>query len=187
MNNQNLVIYDFQIIFEILYEIENKLNFKILNIDKENLKDLSYFKDKNFILLTKKNLPNIHNQIILNEFPIKISKLVERLNVEFLKTNYKDQSSYEIGHYQLNLNSRNIISKRKSLKLTEKEIDTILYLHKAKKPINIKELQLNVWDHKSILETHTVETHIHRLRKKIKEKFNDDNFIVSSKQGYLIN
>ena len=54
MNNQNLVIYDFQIIFEILYEIENKLNFKILNIDKENLKDLSYFKDKNFILLTKK-------------------------------------------------------------------------------------------------------------------------------------
>ena len=109
------------------------------------------------------------------------------MNVEFLKTNYKDQSSYEIGHYQLNLNSRNIIIKKKSLKLTEKEIDTILYLHKAKKPINIKELQLNVWDHKSILETHTVETHIHRLRKKIKEKFNDDNFIVSSKQGYLIN
>ena len=187
MNNQNLVIYDFQIAFEILHEIKNKLNFKILNIDRENQKELSNLKDKNFILLTKKNLSNFDNQIVLNESPIKISKLIERLNIEFLKINYKDQSSYEIGHYQVNLNSRNIISKKRSLKLTEKEIDTILYLHRAKKPINIKELQLKVWDHKSILETHTVETHIHRLRKKIKEKFGDDNFIISSKQGYLVN
>ena len=61
------------------------------------------------------------------------------------------------------------------------------YLNKSKKPIKIKELQLNVWDHKSLLETHTVETHIHRLRKKIKEKFNDENFIKSSKEGYFIN
>ena len=73
------------------------------------------------------------------------------------------------------------------LRLTEKEIDTIVYLNKSKKPIKIKELQLNVWDHKSKLETHTVETHIHRLRKKIKEKFGDDKFIISSKEGYLVN
>ena len=50
-----------------------------------------------------------------------------------------------------------------------------------------KELQLNVWAHQSILETHTVETHIHRLRKKIKEIFNDESFIISSKDGYSIN
>ena len=49
MKNQNLVIYDFQIVFEILYEIKNKLNFKILNIDRENQKELSNLKDKNFI------------------------------------------------------------------------------------------------------------------------------------------
>ena len=70
--------------------------------------------------------------------------------------------------------------------MTEKEIDTIVYLNKSKKPIKIKELQLNVWDHKSILETHTVETHIHRLRKKIKRKICDDKFIISSKEGYSI-
>ena len=67
------------------------------------------------------------------------------------------------------------------------EINTILYLSKNKKSISIKELQIEVWDHKSLLETHTVETHIHRLRKKIKEKFNDENFINSSKEGYSIN
>ena len=119
--------------------------------------------------------------------PIKLLKFIEKLNIEFLKINYKDQSNYEIGSYQVNLNSRNIVNKMTSLKLTEKEINTILYLHRSKKPINIKELQLNVWDHKSMLETHTVETHIHRLRKKIKEKFGDNDFITSSKQGYSIN
>ena len=72
------------------------------------------------------------------------------------------------------------------MRLTEKEIDTIIYLSSSKKPINIKELQSQVWDHKSNLETHTVETHIHRLRKKIKDKFGDENFIISSKSGYLI-
>ena len=187
MNNQKLVIYDFQIIYEILYEIENKLNFKILNVDKKDFKILSNIEDKNFILLTRKKVLNFNNQIILDELPIKLLKFIEKLNIEFLKINYKDQSNYEIGSYQVNLNSRNIVNKMTSLKLTEKEINTILYLHRSKKPINIKELQLNVWDHKSMLETHTVETHIHRLRKKIKEKFGDNNFITSSKQGYSIN
>ena len=81
---------------------------------------------------------------------------------------------------------KKIFNKRRFLRLTEKEIDTIIYLSSSKKPINIKELQSQVWDHKSNLETHTVETHIHRLRKKIKDKFGDENFIISSKSGYLI-
>ena len=187
MNNQNLIIYDFQIIYKILHEIQNKLNFKITNVNKKDLKNLSNITGSNYILLTRRRISNYNNQIVLDKLPIKISKLIEKLNIEFLKTNYKDQSNYEIGSYQINLNSRNILNKTKSLNLTEKEINTILYLHKSKKPIKIKELQLNVWDHKSLLETHTVETHIHRLRKKIREKFGDENFIISSKQGYEIN
>ena len=187
MNNQNLIIYDFQIIYKILHEIQNKLNFKITNVNKKDLKNLSNITGSNYILLTRRRISNYNNQIVLDKLPIKISKLIEKLNIEFLKTNYKDQSNYEIGSYQINLNSRNILNKTKSLKLTEKEINTILYLHKSKKPIKIKELQLNVWDHKSLLETHTVETHIHRLRKKIREEFGDENFIISSKQGYEIN
>ena len=73
------------------------------------------------------------------------------------------------------------------LDVTEKEINTIIYLKKKDKPITIKELQESVWSYQSKLETHTVETHIHRLRKKIKEKFNDENFIISTKYGYQIN
>ena len=71
--------------------------------------------------------------------------------------------------------------------MTEKEINTILYLSKKKKPINIKELEKAVWQYQSEIETHTVETHIYRLRKKIYNTFHDKNFLISKKDGYLIN
>ena len=187
MYNQKLIIYDFLIIYKILTEIEDNLNFNITYLKKEELQILNKKKNENFILLTQKKIPNIDNQFILDDLPIKLNQLIEKLNVEFLKLNYKDQASYIIGKYQIDLNSRTISNKLEILRLTEKEIDTIVYLNKSKKPIKIKELQLNVWDHKSKLETHTVETHIHRLRKKIKEKFGDDKFIISSKEGYLVN
>ena len=63
----------------------------------------------------------------------------------------------------------------------------ILYLNNKKKPCSVNELQESVWKQSTDLETHTVETHIYRLRKKIKNKFNDENFIISSKKGYEIN
>ena len=65
--------------------------------------------------------------------------------------------------------------------------EIILFIKKSNKPIKIKDLQKNVWHQVAELETHTVETHIYRLRKKIKEKFQDDNFIKSTKNGYEIN
>ena len=72
------------------------------------------------------------------------------------------------------------------LKLTEKEINTIIYLFKLNKPVSIDELQEKVWDYQSDTETHTVETHIYRLRKKILNTFNDSEFINSEKDGYQI-
>ena len=72
------------------------------------------------------------------------------------------------------------------LKLTEKEINTIIYLSKSNKPVSIDELQEKVWSYQSDIETHTVETHIYRLRKKILKIFNDNEFIVSKKNGYQI-
>ncbi len=187
MDNQNLIIYNFPTIFEILSEVENNLNFKIIKFNKEDLVNFDETQYQNFIFLSKEKISNIDNQFILNNSPIKLKKLIESLNIQFLKINYKDQSNYKVGNYNIDLNSKCIFKKNVSLKLTEKEINTILYLSKNKKSISIKELQIEVWDHKSLLETHTVETHIHRLRKKIKEKFNDENFINSSKEGYSIN
>ena len=74
-----------------------------------------------------------------------------------------------------------------TLKLTEKEVNTIIYLLRNNKPTSIKELQKIVWGYQSDIETHTVETHIYRLRKKIFNKFEDNNFLISKKDGYLIN
>ena len=73
------------------------------------------------------------------------------------------------------------------LKLTEKEANIIIYLSDSKKIVDIKQLQSKVWGYNSKLETHTVETHIYRLRKKILECFKDKNFIISKKNGYEIN
>ena len=72
------------------------------------------------------------------------------------------------------------------LKLTEKEINTIIYLSKSKNPVSVDELQEKVWSYQSDIETHTVETHIYRLRKKILNTFNDNKFILSKKNGYQI-
>ena len=74
----------------------------------------------------------------------------------------------------------------KNLKLTEKEINTITYLSKSNKPVSINELQEKVWSYQSDIETHTVETHIYRLRKKILNSFGDKEFIISKKNGYKI-
>ena len=187
MNNQNLIIYNYLTVFKILSEIEGNLNFKIIKLNEDMLDQFDKKNYQNNLFLTKKKILNIENQFVFEEFPIKVINLIEKINIEFLKLNFKDKSNYKIGNYKIDLNSKNIKKDKKTLKLTEKEISTILYLSKFKKPISIKELQLKVWDHKSILETHTVETHIHRLKKKIKEEFDDEEFIVSLKEGYLIN
>ena len=79
-----------------------------------------------------------------------------------------------------------MLIKNTKLKLTEKEINTIIYLSKSRKPVSVDELQENVWSYQSDIETHTVETHIYRLRKKILKTFDDNEFIVSKKNGYKI-
>jgi DNA-binding response OmpR family regulator len=86
----------------------------------------------------------------------------------------------------LDLNSRELILKDKVLKLTEKESSIIIYLNKNNDVVDITQLQSEVWGHHSKLETHTVETHIYRLRKKVFKTFEDNNFIISKKNGYQI-
>ena len=184
MNNQNLVIYDFKILYEILREINNYINFKLISVDK--VSDLNLKDQNDYLLISNKKIKNVENQITLNNFPIDIIKLIESINVKFLKKKYSQQSDIDIGDYKLNLNSRKIFNGTKSLNLTEREANIVIYLNNSKKPVKISKLQTEVWGHNSKLETHTVETHIYRLRKKIIEKFKDSNFISSTKEGYKI-
>tara|TARA_B100000963_G_scaffold36474_1_gene27219 strand:- start:1740 stop:2309 length:570 start_codon:yes stop_codon:yes gene_type:complete len=185
MNNQTLFIYELPTLFDIFIEIEENLNFEVKNIKKKEISEIDFNEHKNYLILSLKDV-NLPNLILFNNFPIKFSKLLEKINIEFLKKNFNEKSNIAINKYIINTNSREMILQKQRLKLTEKEINMIIYLSKRKKPIKVDELQEKVWGYQSKLETHTVETHIHRLRKKIKEKFFDESLIVSKKNGYQI-
>ena len=186
MNNQNIIVYRFNSLYQILKELEEDINFRIIEISNEKslineIKNLN-----NYLIITKKRILKFNNQFILSQLPIKIFKIIEKLNIEFLKQQFVEQSQVIINDYTIDINAREMFSKNVKLKLTEKEINTIIYLSKANKPISIEELQTKVWDYRSDIETHTVETHIYRLRKKISKNFLDDNFIISRNNGYQI-
>ena len=187
MNLKKLIIYDFIELFKIFHEIKKDLNYEIVEISKENLFNPLLDNKEDHLVIVKKLLKNVKNQVLINSLPIKLSKLIEKVNIEFLKKSFHSQSEFKIQKYKLDINSRELFLNDKKIKLTEKESDIILYLSKSKKPISIENLQLNVWAYHSDLETHTVETHIYRLRKKILDTFQDENFIISKKDGYIIN
>lgn len=186
MINQKLVIYQFQSLYKILKELEKELNFQILEILNEDLLMKTIHSSENYLVISKKEFMNVQNQLILNSLPIKIFKLVEQINIKLIKSHFSGQSNININDYRINLNSREIFDNKNKLKLTEKEVDTIIYLSKIDKPVTIEELEKNVWQYQPDIETHTVETHIYRLRKKISKIFQDDNFIISKKNGYQI-
>ena len=186
MSSQNLIIYKFNGLYQILEELGLDLNFKIIVADnKESLNEKTK-KIHNYLIISNKKYSDIHNEFVLDYTPINIFKLIEKINIEFLKLQFNSQSEVIVKNYNIDLNSREMLKNNIKLKLTEKEINTITYLSKSEKPVNIDELQEKVWSYQSDIETHTVETHIYRLRKKILNTFNDKNFIISEKNGYQI-
>ena len=187
MHKQILIIFKFNPLFKIIKELENELNFDVIEVSNEiDLAD-KFQEPINSLIITQKTAIDKSNQIILNQLPIKILKLLERINIEFLKLQFNEKSKIDIGKYKIDLNSRHLILNDEKLKLTEKEANIIIYLYKSNLPVKINQLQKEVWGFKSKLETHTVETHIYRLRKKILQMFKDGNFIISKKNGYKIN
>ena len=186
MSTQNLIIYKFNGLYQILEELGLDLNFKIISVDDEESLNERIKKIHNYLIISNKKYPDIHNQFILDYSPINIFKLVEKINIEFLKLQFNSQSKVTLKNYTIDLNSREMLKNNIKLKLTEKEINTITYLSKSEKPVSIDELQEKVWSYQSDIETHTVETHIYRLRKKILNTFNNKDFIISGKNGYQI-
>jgi len=184
---QNLIIYKFSKLYHILKEIELDLNFNILFADNENILSDKIKNFNNYLIITDREYSNISHQFVLNDIPVNISKFVEKINIEFLKVQFISQSEVKVNSYIIDLNSREMSAKNIKLKLTEKEINTIIFLSKSNKPVSVDELQEKVWSYQSDIETHTVETHIYRLRKKILNTFNDNEFIISEKNGYQIN
>ena len=186
MLTQNLIIYKFSKLYHILDELGLDLNFNILFADNENILNEMIENCNNYLIVTNKDYSKIDHQFVFNNPPINIFKLIEKINIEFLKAQFSNKSEVKVSNYIIDLNSREMLAKNIKLKLTEKEIDTIIFLSKSRKPVSIDELQKKVWSYQSDIETHTVETHIYRLRKKILNTFEDNEFIVSKKNGYQI-
>ena len=198
MSKQLVNIVEFTKLYSILSEIKNLFIFNIYNYDdsKDFVKQIELdnaecinstiiVRNKNSLLVSNPKI-NQSNILVLDELPMKMEKILDEINSHLIKQKYNFQSKLNIKEYILNFNSRTISTKNVELKLTEREIDIILFLNENKKPQSINNLQNNVWDYSFGLETHTVETHIYRLRKKIKDKFSDENFIISYEQGYKI-
>jgi len=214
MNKQTINIVGVHTLYNIFEEIKDNLSFNVTNFDKEDnflklyrenkidiANSLILTKAENKDLFVKKNNINKQNIFLfynkdnnydinleynLLKYPIEIYSLIEKINIQLIKQKYNYQSKIKLNDYYLDLNSRNIAKKDKSLKLTEREMDIILFLNDKKKPQKINILQNEVWKYSSDLETHTVETHIYRLRKKINNKFKDNKFIISTDEGYII-
>ena len=192
MSKSAVYILNFKVLYNIILEIKNFFNFDLLDFEneKELLNEQKKRGDRSFIVLTKENLDNTlinKKQIIkIENYPFNFFSLVEKINSNLLMQQYDFQSNINIKEYTLDLNSRVVSSKNNKLKLTEREIEIILFLKKHKNPININVLQKEVWGYAEDSETHTVETHVYRLRKKIKKTFDDQNFIQSDKKGYFI-
>ena len=194
MFKQNIFIIDLNSLYEIFEEIKENLSFKITKYDNEDAFFANFDSDiKNSLFISKSSQKlllnkNINEKNLLNsdDFPLPLIKLIELINIKLIKLRFNQQSKINIKGYELDLNSKFFSKGNLDLKLTEKEIEIILYLEGSKAKHYVLDLQKNIWGYSSEIETHTVETHIYRLRKKISKKFNNENFILSHKNGYFI-
>ena len=191
---QSVFILNFNSLYEILDEIKENLSFTIRKIDNEedfkkkfdlNRLDYLIISKTDHKLLLNNNITD-KNVLDLNDLPLSFKKLVELINIKLIKLKFNQQSKIIIKGYELNLNSKFFSKDNLKLKLTEKEIEIILYLNNKKIKHNVEDLQKNIWSYAANMETHTVETHIYRLRKKISDLFKDEQFILSHKNGYFI-
>ena len=196
MVNQKLYIINLSNFYDIISELKEHIGYEILKFDnkeiffeKHKIKSIS---TENSILVVHENeynffIKNINeDQIVRFKPPVNIFTFIENLNVKFIQKKYQDQSNVNVKDFFLDINSRELKKGKSSLKLTERETDMILFLNNSNKPVNVETLEKEIWQHSSELETHTVETHIYRLRKKIKAEFGNDDLIKINKNGYTI-
>ena len=196
MVNQKLYIINLSNFYDIISELKEHISYEISKFDDKEIffdkyKSESISVENSILVVHEKEynffVKNINeDQIIKFKPPINIFTFIENLNIKFIQKKYQDQSNVNVKDFFLDINSRELKKGNSTLKLTERETDMILFLNKSKKPVNVETLEKEIWQHSLELETHTVETHIYRLRKKIKAELGNDDLIKSDKDGYII-
>ena len=189
-----------------LNELKSFLKFNIINgdIDPSKIEEKkiilchsNYLEDKNNlnflkkskcikILVSEKNDNNLNFFHSVLKLPTSIIEINNMIESSVAKDKFGKNSSIKVKNYILDKNEKKLNNNLTSLILTEKEVQLLELFLKNKKPINKNEILSSVWQYASDADTHTVETHIYRLRKKIKDKFSDENFILNNKEGYYL-
>ena len=212
MNNITLSVLGNKILLQVLREVKlfSKYNIKsydnlglcIKEASKKNnliILFLQKLKEKDFKEMIKYSIPLIVIGKSLKEKNNFSNEFIEKLTVPFnilhlekkiislmARYEFNQRSLINLYGYTIDKNERKIIKENLELKLTEKEVNFLTLFSQNKQPITRSFILKNVWNYSSESETHTVETHIHRLRKKIASKFGDDNFIKNTNKGYYI-
>ncbi len=177
----NLILYESLKEFKneninaVLFDYENSKKILSLNINKPKI----YIQEKNKINIEKKP------EVII-KLPLNILQFNQEIINICKKFEFNNNSLINIKNYILDKNERILKKNNIFLKITEKEIDFIEILNSSTKPLSRDFILKNIWNYSSDTDTHTVETHIYRLRQKIKDKFEDSNFIKNSKKGYTL-
>ncbi len=212
MSSLTISIFGSKIFLEIINEIKLFSKFKIKYYDdldscikdaeKQNLLVIFFVSKQHESFFNKNEINNFPSILIVESSTPKnmfSSELREQLNIPFTilefekkvisliaKNEFKNNSLIQLNDYTIDKNERKIKKNNLELQLSEKEIDFLILFRKSNEPVGRNLLLKNVWNYSSESETHTVETHIHRLRKKILKKFGDDNFIKNNNKGYYI-
>ena len=202
MINNHLTILGSEAFSNILNELEfsntindNNKKFLIKIIFAENLKikEIKNYLLENepaIIFVTHKDYLKKNNLLLLDfhvclELPIEIISLKEIINILITKYSFFKKSKIIIKDYEIDCNRRIVTKKKVNIKLTEKELELILTLNKSN-GLNKSSLLKSIWKHNYVLETHALETHLHRLRKKIYKYFKDENFIIEKDSLYYL-
>ena len=207
MFNFTISIFRNKIFFEIIREIKLFSKFKVEHYEdldlclkkaKENNHLVIFFEDNlkkikindfpSILILNSLTKRNIFSEEFRNilKVPFSIFDFEKKVISILAQTEFRKNSVIRLNDYTIDKNERKIKKNNLELQLSEKEIDFLILFSKTKKPISKNLVLKNAWNYSETSETHTVETHIHRLRKKILEKFGDGNFIKNNNEGYYI-
>jgi len=208
----NILIFGTKNFNNSLNEIKEYLNFSLVFFDKSTFSELSIstihlvlvdrdichdtdtlflinqIKNKPLLLIDKPKHPSRVNFVYTEtiNLPLKVLDITSKITNLITAKKFKQNSSVQIKEYELDKNERKLKKKNLSITITEREIQLIELLFDENKPLSKNIILKKVWMYADDADTHTIETHIYRLRKKILRKFKDENFIINSKDGYSI-
>ena len=180
----------FNLYKDILSVYKHKINLDLVILHKDVLVDskkLSIFDENNLIkILATGESDKINNYAGILKLPTTLNEINSIVKEAAVKKIFSKNSAIKIKKYLLDKNEKKLIKDKNFIILTEKEIQLLELFLSLKKPISKNKILAVVWNYSDDADTHTVETHIYRLRKKINDKFSDENFILNKRNGYYI-